>query len=78
MVQEHPDTYQIGEKVVTKRNIRGWFDYSEKDELPADSIGTIFKIHKLTEELESIIYTVQFDQEFGYVDIKHSDLERVV
>ena len=57
--------------------IKGWFDRSLKHFLPIGSIGTIFKIEKLDEEINNIIYSVQFEDEFGYVNIKHSDLQLI-
>jgi hypothetical protein len=77
-LKEHQNTLQIGQTVLTLHPIRGWFDYSIKSEMPAHMVGTIFKIHKLDEvNISDTIYTVQFDKEFGFVDIKHSDLEPV-
>lgn len=74
-MEEDLGVFKIGQKVSTLRPIRGWFDYSVKSEMPAHMIGTIFKIHKLdNQDALNTIYTVQFDKEFGYVDIKHSDL----
>lgn len=74
-MDEHQGVFQINQKVSTLRPVRGWFDYSVKSEMPAHMVGTIFKIHKLDEQdINNTVYTVQFNKEFGFVDIKHSDL----
>ena len=76
-MDKHQSIFEVGQTVITTRPVRGWFDYSVKSEMPAGEVGTVFKIHKLDENINEVIYTVQFEKEFGYIDIKHSDLSPI-
>jgi hypothetical protein len=70
-------TFPIGQKVKVNKSICGWFDFSEKKEIPPETIGSIFKIEKMNSKLENVEYTVKFNAEFDFVKIKHGDLKNV-
>jgi hypothetical protein len=61
-----------GQYVYTDRDIRGWFDHSVKDMIPANSHGVIVAM-ELTEPEPT--YEVYFNKEFGYFHVKESDLK---
>jgi len=70
-------TFFIGQKVKVVKPIKGWFDFSIKQEIPVGTIGLIFKIEKVSVDLEDVEYTVKFVSEFDYVKIKHKDLNNL-
>jgi hypothetical protein len=70
-------TFSIGQEVKVIKAIRGWFDYSVKSEVPVGTIGSIFKIEKINQNLEDIEYTVKFESEFDFVKIKHEYLNNL-
>lgn len=66
-------TFSIGQVVQTKKKIPCYLDFSLKREVNKNSKGIIFKIEKLNNDLNFILYTVKFNE--GFVNIKHSDLK---
>ncbi len=69
------DIHKPGQYVYTARDIRGWFDYSIKDHIPCNTIGTIVEIVHSSQNLDEVVYAVKFDKEFGQVNIHHRDLK---
>lgn len=67
--------YEIGQYVYTNCDIRGWFDYSMNGILPANKIGTIISYAWVGKNLKSVVYEIDFGQEFGHVLIKHFNLK---
>lgn len=70
-----PGMYSIGQYVYTAREIKGWFDYSVKNNIPVNSAGRIAGYTRVGKTTDSVVYEVIFNQEFGYVNIKHNDLK---
>lgn len=69
--------FSIGQKVKVKKPICGWFDFAEKKEIPPETVGSIFKIERMNSKLDYVEYTVKFDSEFDFVNIKHEDLNNI-
>lgn len=57
--------FQVGQIVYLARDIRGWFNYSARDYMPAGTVGTITKIDPL-DNIDKRYY-VFFGKEFGEV-----------
>jgi hypothetical protein len=70
-------TFSIGQEVKVAKPVKGWFDYSIRKEIPVGTVGSIFKIEKVSQDLENIEYTVKFESEYDYVKIKHKDLNNL-
>lgn len=69
--------YQIGQFVYTARTIRGWFDYSMEDHIPANTVGIVeHSAQHYSPETGKIetLYAVQFPT-FGQVSIREADLK---
>lgn len=73
-IKEPEGVFQQGYKVSTLKDIPGWFDYSVERVLPANTVGSIYKVEKMAEDLPSVLYCVFFDK-FGYVNVKHAELK---
>jgi hypothetical protein len=67
--------YEIGQYVYTTREVRGWFDYSVKNAVPANKMGRVVGYARIGKEVNSVVYEVSFDREFGHVNVKHPDLK---
>lgn len=67
--------FQIGQFVYTNREIRGWFNYSVKAAIPANLRGKIVGIAVSSDNIESVVYEVEFDREFGRYNINHTSLK---
>lgn len=63
--------YKIGQAVYTNRDIRGWFNFSTKDYMPAKTLGHVIKAD--TESPGR--YYVFFGKEFGEMIIPEDYLE---
>lgn len=70
-----PGMYDVGQHVYTNREIRGWLDYSSKNSIPVNTIGRIAGYIRVGKSIDSVVYEIIFDQEFGRQNIKHSDLK---
>ena len=64
--------FKHGQYVYTDHDIRGWFDHSVKNMIPANSHGVIVAMELAEPET---IYEVYFNKEFGYFHVKESDLK---
>lgn len=73
-IKEPEGVYLPGTYVGTLKDIPGWFDYSIKRVMPAGTVGSIYKVEKMDVGLVDVLYCIYFDG-FGYVNVKHSDLE---
>jgi hypothetical protein len=69
--------YSIGQYVYTNRDIRGWFDYSMKEFIPANTIGIIMSVghHDLPEELYYLVKFLNKNEEFGTQYIHEASLK---
>ena len=67
--------YAIGQYVYTAKEIKGWFDYSSKNHIPENTMGRVSGYIKVGKELHTVVYEVIFDKEFGYFNVKHTDLK---
>lgn len=67
--------YNIGQQVYTAKDIKGWFDYSLSDVIPANTVGTIIDYCEVGGDLNSIVYLVKFNKEFGTCQIVHRCLK---
>lgn len=67
--------FQIGQMVYTNREIRGWFDFSLKSAIPANSRGIIAGCITASNDLDLVEYEVEFGSEFGRFHIYHKDLK---
>lgn len=66
--------YEVGQYVYTAEEIRGWFDYSMKDYIPANTCGVIVE----RDSSDGIFYLVRFtgkNKEFGTQYIRESILK---
>lgn len=63
--------YVIGQAVYTSKDIRGWFDFSMKNIMPAKTLGHITKIDKTSPDR----YYVFFGKEFGEMILPEDYLE---
>lgn len=65
--------YHAGQYVYTAEKVRGWFDFSMKEFIPENTLGTIMEVH--TFDKQEPLYMVQFNKEFGNVMCKESQLK---
>lgn len=73
-IKEPEGVYAAGSYVYNLKDIPSWFDYSIKNVMPANTLGSIYKVEKMELDLPSVLYCVHFDG-FGYVNVKHCDLK---
>lgn len=64
--------YQVGQVVYTATDIRGWFDYSMKTAIPANTSGTIVSAEWHEGDNR---YLVKFVKEFGEHFVTESNLK---
>ena len=69
--------YNVGQYVYTVRNIRGWFDYSMKEYIPANTIGIVMCVgyHEAPEEPYYLIKFFDKNKEFGTQYIHEASLK---
>ena len=66
--------YEVGQNVYTAEDIRGWFDYSVKEYIPANTVGIIMD----RDESDGNHYLIKFfgkNKEFGTQYIRESSLK---
>lgn len=73
-IKEPEGVYAPGTYVLSTKDVPGWFDYSVERVMTAGHVGRIYKIEKMDANLIDVLYCVYF-KGFGYVNVKHSDLE---
>ena len=67
--------YEVGQYVYTAETIRGWFDYSMEDHIPANTVGRIIK-RSITDE--GPYYILKFEgknKDFGTQWLSESELK---
>ena len=69
--------YEVGQYVYTARDIRGWFDYSMKEYIPANTIGIVIEQGHYSDPDEPHYLIKFFDKnkEFGTQYIHESSLK---
>lgn len=75
MTKKLPGMYESGQNVYTSKEIKGWFDYSVKTGIPANTLGKIVGLVFVGKDLNSVLYEVDFDKEFGLVNLRHDELK---
>ena len=69
--------YNVGQYVYTNRDIRGWFDYSIKEHIPANTIGIVMSVghHDAPDEPHYLIKFIGKNKEFGTQYIHETSLK---
>lgn len=67
--------YEIGQYVYTSKDIRGWFDRSLSDIIPKNTMGIIVGYYAMRFDVNSVVYNVEFEEEFGTFQVVHSCLK---
>lgn len=67
--------YEIGQYVYTSKNIRGWFDHSLSDIIPKNTMGIVKGYYAIQKDINSVVYEVEFEEEFGIFQVIHSCLK---
>lgn len=73
-IKEPVGVLALGTYVVNIKDIPGWFDYSTERVMLAGSVGSVYKVEKMEADLAQVLYCIHF-KGFGYVNVKHCDLE---
>jgi hypothetical protein len=71
--------YKVGQYVWTADNIRGWFDYSMKEYIPANTIGIVISTGH-HEDPDEPYYLIKFfgkNDEFGTQYIHQTSLKLI-
>jgi hypothetical protein len=69
------DIYEVGQYVYTAKDIRGWFDYTLSDVIPVNTMGKIVGYYAMRYDIDSVVYRVEFENEFGTCNVIHSCLK---
>lgn len=75
MAKKIDGMYEFGQFIYTAKEIRGWFDYSVKQGIPRNTLGKINGLIFVGEDLETVLYEVDFGKEFGLVNLRHNELK---
>lgn len=67
--------YESDQFVYTSKEIKGWFDYSVKQSVPINTVGKISGLIFVGDNLESVLYEVDFGKEFGLINLRHNELK---
>lgn len=69
------NTFSIGQFAYTSRQINGWFDYALEHAIPINTMCKIKKIIKFSDDINSIIYEVEFYKQFATFHVRHDYLK---
>jgi hypothetical protein len=67
--------FEIGQSVYTSKQINGWFDYALEHSIPKNTLCKIKKIISLENDINSIIYEVEFQNQFAAFHLRHNCLK---
>jgi hypothetical protein len=67
--------FEIGQFVFTKKEIRGWFNFSLLSYIPSNYQGKIVGYIHHCNDVDSAVYEVEFGKEFGTYHVNHCDLK---